>query len=264
MRIEDVFSELNKIEKLYRDLILTTNYLKKGSEISWTSYKPGIEKRLYAREYEMLVQNRQYSFLLSDDMGFVQFYFKFDSDEITKAKMAYYPYPVKLQEDIDDVEDYHDSTGDLILEEYYFDIWNLISSELAIPLKDRDISEEFSRFMQEVGLPIDESQIVSYNFERKYEITNTSHLRVDFDCSVTSHHQCEIQVGALNQIRLPIQKLISPLLFFDFVVRNIYRENHQEISSKSHFSTDFINSARKSLEIPDFNENNIFVTHNFL
>lgn len=269
--IDDVFQELEKIKRIYRSLILTTNYIKRSdSEICWPGYIPGIDKRLYAREYETLVQGQQYSFLLSDDMGFIQFYFRFDNENITKAKMAYYPYPVKLKEEVEDFEDYttdyNDSIGDYVLEEFYYDIWNLLSSELAIPLKGRELSDELSRVIHELNIsidkiPIDASQIVAYEFERKYEFTNTSHLRIDFDCNVTSHHQCEIQVGALNQIRLPIEKMISPLLFFDFVIKNMQRDKHSEITRGNNFSKDFGFSASKSIAIEEFREKNIFVTH---
>lgn len=262
MNLEEVFDELKKIEKVYRELILTTNYVKiNDSEISWGYYKPGIEKKLYAREYEVLVQNKQYSFLLAEDIGFIQFYFKFLDNRLKKAKLAYYPYPVKVKEAVNDLEDYYDSTGDLVLEEFYYDIWNLLSSELAIPLKDRDISDDVMKFVQEIGIPISENQVISYNFDRKYEITNTSHIRIDFDCAVTSHHQCEIQIGALNELRFPIDKIISPFIFFDFIIKNLGKNSYQGILSKSYFNTDFSSSLKKSILVQDFSENNIYITH---
>jgi len=69
MKINDVLLELEKIEKTYRELIVTSNYRKMNNfEISWVKYTPGIQKNLYAREYEILLQNRQYSFLLNDKL----------------------------------------------------------------------------------------------------------------------------------------------------------------------------------------------------
>ena len=45
MKINDVLLELEKIEKTYRELIVTSNYRKMNNfEISWVKYTPGIQK----------------------------------------------------------------------------------------------------------------------------------------------------------------------------------------------------------------------------
>jgi hypothetical protein len=84
MKISDIWLELGKIKNTYRELIVTSNYKQINDfEISWDKYTSGIQKNLYAREYEILLQNRQYSFLLNDNMGFIQFYFKYKDETTT-------------------------------------------------------------------------------------------------------------------------------------------------------------------------------------
>ena len=146
MKINDIWLELGKIKNAYRELIVTSNYKQINDlEISWDKYTSGIQKNLYAREYEILLQNRQYSFLLSDNMGFIQFYFKYkDETTFDKIKMAYYPYPIKLREEDDDIDAYLYDSEDLILQEYYFDLWNILNREFGVPVEDKQLQEIFS------------------------------------------------------------------------------------------------------------------------
>ena len=55
MKINDIWLELGKIKNAYRELIVTSNYKQINDlEISWDKYTSGIQKNLYAREYEIL------------------------------------------------------------------------------------------------------------------------------------------------------------------------------------------------------------------
>ncbi len=100
-------------------------------------------------------------------------------------------------------------------------------------------------------------------FEYKYSATNTSHLRIDFDAKVTSHHKCEIQIGAINNVRLPMSKLISPFTFFEFITKNIFRTDADlsTIIESSNYPSIFQNSKRLAISIDSFIENNIFLNH---
>ena len=262
MKINDVWQELEKIKTAYRELIVTSNYKQMNtSEISWDKYTPGIQKNLYAREYEILLQNRQYSFLLNDDMGFIQFYFKYkDKNTFDKIKMAYYPYPIKLREDSDDIDRYLYDSEDLILQEYYYDLWNILNREFGVPVEDNKLQEIVSILAQEFNIEQNLDDLIVQKFNHKYEITNSSHIRIDYS-PVTSHHVCEIQIGAINNIRFPLDKIVSPFLFFDFIIKNIYRKSYSSMFNNQRFKQDFNFARKKSYPIVDFNEDNIFITH---
>ena len=128
MVIEEILAELELIKTTFRAQILTSNFKQiTPNEISWENYRAGIFKNIYAKEYETIIRNRQYSFLLSEDKGCIQFYYLFDNEEIVKVKMAYYPYPVELNESKDEIENLVNDSNDEILMEYYYDLWNIFS-----------------------------------------------------------------------------------------------------------------------------------------
>lgn len=266
MNINEVLQELEKIKKVYRELIITSNYKQIDTfEIGWDRYKPGIEKNLYAKEYEILLQNRQYSFLLND-RELIQFYFKYENETTCdKIKMAYYPYPIKLREDSYDMERYFDDSDDLLLQEYYLDLWNILNQEFGVPVKDEQLEKILSILKDESS--IDQTiepninDLIVQKFNYKYEITNSSHIRIDYSRDVTSHHVCEIQIGAINNIRFPLDKIVSPFLFFDFIIKNIYRKSYPSMFKSSIIEQELNFARKKSYQITDFNEDNIFITH---
>ncbi|GAB1540790.1 hypothetical protein NUACC21_34590 [Scytonema sp. NUACC21] len=262
MKINDVLQELEKIKSAYRELIVTSNYKQMNTfEIGWDRYTPGIEKNLYAREYEMLLQNRQYSFLLNEDMGFIQFYFKYqDETNFDRIKMAYYPYPIKLREENYEIERYLYDSEDLILQEYYFDLWNILNREFGVPIEDKQLQKIISILVEESNIEPNLDDLMVEKFNYKYEITNSSHIRIDYS-PVTSHHLCEIQIGAINNIRFPLDRIISPFLFFDFIIKNLYRKSYSSMFNERKFKQSLNFARKKSYQITNFNEDNIFITH---
>ena len=259
--IDKILADLEKISSTYVKLLLDIpNFSATENLISWDKYQPSIFKSLYFREYEQLLKQRQFSFLLADK-SFIQFYYLFDSDKLIKAKLAYYPYPLLLTEEVNDIEFYMDESSDKDLDEYYYDLWNLLSSEFNVPISDKSLLKELNLIQDK---DIDLSEYALMKFENKYKITNSSHMRIDFDSNVETHHKCEIQIGAVNYIRFPMEKLISPFSFFDFIIRNLSLKDklftsYEEIQAKSNFMTDFNNSKRNSLLIENFIENNIYM-----
>lgn len=261
MTISNIEDDLKRIETIFRDLIVTTNFKRISTdEISWDNYKSGIFKNIYAKEYEFIVKNRQYSFLLSNDKGCVQFYFFFKNEIIEKVKMAYYPYPVELKEKQEEFENMLLDSDDEKLTEYYYDLWNIFSHNFELNVQD----EELKKLVKEsiaVGNNVTTESLLLSKFEYKYAVTNSSHLRIDYDANVISHHKCEIQIGAINNIRFPIAKIISPFTFFEFLMKNIYKEKYSDIISKSNYSPTFTNSKKIAVSINPFVEENIFLNH---
>lgn len=200
MNIKYIFNCLRDIHKIYSNFILSSNFCRSNQIITWDQYKPGIyNKILYAREYEQLIKERQYSFLLVDK-SFFQFYYEFSDDSMKKAKLAYYPYPIANQEDGEALEEYFCDSGTDILEAYYLGLKGL----------------------QEIG-------IVS---------TNNSHFRLDYDCEADSHSKSHAQYSGINNLRIPFEQVISPILFFEFILKNTF-ENYslkkEEIENSSSY-----------------------------
>lgn len=220
--IDDLYKNLEETFKVFGCLILEHNYQKIDLTISWPNYKPGITKAIYyAREYEELINNRQFSFLLID-RTIIQIYYEFNRDDLTKYKLAFYPYPVLTLENLNQVEDYYCDAYDETLCDFYQDL-----------LKEESL-----------------------------KLTNTSHLRFDYDYAVTSHAQSELQIGAINNIRISAKVLIYPFVFIDFIIRNLFRndQKYQDIiqSEKYKKVDDF--SKNRCMEIQEFRESSIYLT----
>jgi len=261
MKIDDVVKFLDQVKTVYRDLIITSNYEKVSDEkISWKNYKTGIFKNLYSKEFEYLIKNRQYSFLLKDNLGCFQFYYEFKDLELNKLKMAYYPYPVKLKETSSDIENYIDEIYDETLIDYYYDIWEIFNHEFELNINDEELRKIFEK-SQALGNNESIENLLFAKFDNKYEHTNSSHFRIDYDSKVQTHNKCEIQIGAINDIRIPIDKIVSPITFFDFIIKNILRKDkyYEQLSKKSSY-VDLIEYHRSnSNKIPNFLEKNIHI-----
>ena len=259
MSIEDVLEDIKFVETTFRNLIVTSNFKKiSENEISWNNYQSGIFKNIYAKEFETVVKNRQYSFLLPNDKGCIQYYFLFQSKVLSKVKMAYYPYPVELREDLNEIESLVSDAEDEILSEYYFDIWNILNHQFELNINDENLKKIISESLA-VGNDETAENLIMGKFEYKYKSTNSSHLRVDYDSKVTSHHKCEIQMGAINNIRLPMSKLVSPFIFFEFIIKNLFPLEFNKIFANKNYQSTFNNSKKKSINIIPFIETNIFL-----
>lgn len=261
MTIEIIISELDKIKRVFREVILTSNFLKNDNQtITWPNYIPGIHRGLYAKEYETLVSRRQYSFLLSEKKGFIQFYYYFDEDKkLHISRMGYYPSPIMLENQEQDLDSYLHDSDDVNLQEYYYYLLNLIKMDLNLSF-DEQLTNKLIDVFTEHEIPVNENSLLEYKFLKKYSLTNTTHIRIDFDAKVETHHKYEIQIGGIKQIRIPMNTNISPFVFFDFIVKNIFPQQYSVISSKSGYEADFNNSNRYSILEEGFEEKNIFTT----
>jgi hypothetical protein len=151
-----------------------------NKHISWQGRKSGIQKNVYyPLEYQYLLDNQQYSLLLSDG-SFFQFFFQFSqSDKLKSARLAYYPRPVKT---IDLSEDL------------------LAAAESALERNDDEFYEHLYNWVElletDIGNP-----------------ANTSHLRFDFDEAVNTHCKSHIQFGAVQELRIPSDFYPQPIAF---------------------------------------------------
>lgn len=260
MTVNSVYSNIEQAEKAFRSLIVSTYYLKDNEEITWGNYSPGIFKNIYAKEYETVIRNKQYSFLLKDNKGCIQFFYSFNGAVLNKMKLCYYPYPLELRETSEDIENHFADSNDEIIGEYYYDLYNIFSHQFELSLTD----EKLAALLQEsrsLGNFESEGSLILGKFEDKYKFTNSSHFRIDFDPDTPSHHKCEIQVGAINNIRMPVDRILMPFTFCDFIFKNIFPKEYRIIKAKSTYDPSFINAKAQSVIVMPFIEAYIFNSH---
>jgi hypothetical protein len=262
MTINDAWQNIELAKQAFRPIILTGNAKKLSSElISWDNYRPGIFKSIYAKEYEAIIKGKQYSFLLAEDQGCIQFYYEYQGTVLKKAKLAYYPYPIELREEAQDVESLYDDTDDPVIQQYYFDLWNILSHQFELTVTDETLLQNALKNAIEVGNTETMGALILARFNDKYKLTNSSHIRIDYDAAVESHHKCEIQIGAVNKIRFPMKHLVSPFVFTDFIAKNLFKDQHVEIIKKAAYKTDFAISKKVAFPMNPFSEENIFTSH---
>ncbi|EJR5448689.1 DUF2290 domain-containing protein [Vibrio cholerae] len=176
-----VTHSLKNIEKVYPSLIMDTNKCEIDNVISWANYKPGIISELsYPREYQLLLDSRQYTYLLKDNSFFQFFYNYGKKGDLIKCRLAYYPTPSFTKETAEDIVDYQSNASEWLSD---------ILDEVAIDMLENDA-----------------------------KLTQNSHLRFDYDSSVESHSKCHLQFGGVNNFRISAACLVLPFAFFEKIV----------------------------------------------
>ncbi|HIF9496499.1 TPA: DUF2290 domain-containing protein [Photobacterium damselae] len=190
-----IIQSLFNIEKVYATLIMTTNVdFTNPKVITWNNYRSGILSNIsYPREYQLLVDTSQYSYLLKDN-SFFQFYFDYDDkDKLTKCRLAYYPAPAFTKESIENIEEYRKSAADWLCD---------ILDEVSIDMLENDA-----------------------------KLTQNSHIRFDYDAKVQSHSKCHLQFGGINNFRIASQKLVLPFAFFTKLIADFHPQWLDEAKS---------------------------------
>ncbi|WP_242388691.1 DUF2290 domain-containing protein [Kosakonia cowanii] len=223
MNINAIEESLNYINEQYSEIILTSNYIKKNNAVTWQNYKKGIYNRiLYSKEYEMLLNERQYSFLLKDK-SFFQFFYEFENNELIKAKLCYYPYPLSNKESDIELLMYLEESGSELLDIYYYGFNELLHHGI--------------------------------------KSTNTSHIRFDYDKDVNSHSKSHIQYSGVNNVRFPLIHVFIPITFFDFIIchTEFSRESLLKREKEGYIRT--LRQAEKIM-LPMIEEKGIHITYN--
>lgn len=198
MNEQVVVRSLNDINTCFSKVILDSNFQISNHKVSWENYHPGIHKGFaYAAVYQKLIDQRQYSFLLSDN-SFFQVFFEWDNDKLLKAKLAYYPTPVKITGALDSLLESAEFSGVDLLEELYF------GAEAWVT--------------------------------RGIDIVNTSYLRLDYDSGVETHSKCHVQIASLNELRITSKYLLNPFNFFTWIVEHLKFPAFEDILTTHSFN----------------------------
>lgn len=199
MTTEKIIRNLDLCYSVFQKIIIEKRYsLTEPTLISWPKYIAGIDKSMYYKHFENLLNTKQYSFLLHDH-SLLQFYYFFDDIGLKKMKLAYYPYPKKIRESSEEICQYFDESDCESMLEVYHDMHELMESE--------------------------------------EKISSSTFIRIDYDRIVQSHTTCHMQIGAINDLRIPVEKISLPFLFFDFILKNnsSFHDYWQEISTSMRY-----------------------------
>lgn len=199
MKIQDISKSLDKCLKYYREMILTSNYIRHNEILSWGQYQSGISKGSYLSNYCNLVSERQYSFLMEDN-SFFQFFYEWEEGTLKNAKVAFYPNPEVVS--FTEAEAHFISEND---DDYYIEGTEYILAEMD---------------------------------SKELTVTNTSHLRIDYDQEVTTHPKSHLQFGGINNIRLASETVITPFIFFDFISSSYYLTEYSKVKHMENYSRD--------------------------
>lgn len=224
MKIGSVLENLHLTRSLFKGIIQDKNYEQITDVlISWKNYIPGIPDLIYTREYESLVAKRQFTFLLIDD-SIVQAVYKFDKrGEISVIRLAYYPRPELKKLRLEEVDSYYDDSINDYFKEQYFLMFDIISSD--------------------------------------FKVTNSNHFRIDYNSVHESHCKNHLQFGSINDIRLPVDNLILPFTFIDFIAKNLFSSSWNAILGTPDYK--FLKSRTDSLYMKyqtAADDENIFIT----
>lgn len=256
MKIDSVKDDIKLIKEHFKLVLIDVQQDFGVDYISWPNYISGISKKLYAKEYEFLKSKRQYSFLL-ENKGLIQLNYNYKDNILKKVRLAYYPYPIKVKEDYNELDEYYVNSDDVTVGEFYYDLGVIANATVGIT-NGSSLAEEEVNY-KDVGKS--ELDVLEENFNLKYLLTNTSHIRFDYDHDVKSHNKFEIQYSSINSIRIPSNKLLSPFLFMDFIVRNEFPESYKIISKKKSYKTAYSICYKKSYKVSQFMYDNFHLHH---
>lgn len=212
MKIADIAHSLLNVERLLQRDIQTKLVLTTQNSISWRGYKPGILNNMYyPMEYQWLLDNQQYSYLLSNG-AFLQFYYLFNGDgKLKSGRAALYPRPISSNSTPSDIYK---------------------AAEDAISTENDDLGDYLLNIVEEFELT-------------GVTPSNTSHLRLDFDASVETHDCAHIQFGGMNNIRISANFFPTPYGFIEIIADALSDLEHPIVFDSGHIAHANRNSLHK-------------------
>lgn len=90
-----------------------------------------------------------------------------------------------------------------------------------------------------------------------------SHIRIDYDPDVKSHSKAHLQYSAVNDFRIPLNKVPAPSVFMDFILSNHDKltKTHCSLSSKTGYDA-MLSAGKKMAFSSALNGQIIHLTHN--
>lgn len=182
-----------------------------------TKFIQNSQKNDYSLIYKIAMENRDYDILLSDD-SFIQLSCQLDSrlDECS-IRYAFFESPKEAL------------SYSEFLEEIGF-------NELLMDEEENVFIEEYEQFKSESQLKSAVTPI-RYDFQGK-----------DFEDLI--HPVSHLHIGFNNQVRIPINRVMTPLDFIIFILRNVYWKNWKyNIQQNEKFKEDILKAKRRAKPI---------------
>jgi len=195
--IEKINENLVASYKAFKSVIIDNNSSQQHGEVGWKNYQTGIHKTVYSKQYEDLIRLRQFSFLLRDKSA-LQVYYQYDKEGLKKIRLAYYPYPQTINIKDEQIEVYLDEALSDALETHYMLLHDLMGQSLSV--------------------------------------SNTTHVRFDYDRDVTSHSTNHLQIDGIQELRIPFNYIITPFHFLDFIIQSIFVDEYLKIKTTDSFT----------------------------
>lgn len=195
---------LENVKKYFKLLELDVNYGLCYDKTSISKYSKNTVLNLCANSdftydelFKQIMINSDYDIFIPQDYGVFQFYIEKSKNKISKIVYCYYSN---------------------------------------------------SRNFSEIGKLIESSDSLNENIIRDYqhlfddvpERNNIVYFRYDFDPSIYNgiiHASSHLHIGWDNEIRIPIRNIVTPEMFVDFVVKNVYKELWRKALGNSKFKS---------------------------
>jgi hypothetical protein len=106
--------------------------------------------------------------------------------------------------------------------------------------------------LREIDVEISLDDMLWVNIEAddtpsQYRAKHWSHIRLDFDSTATTHDPSHLQYSAVNSFRIPSDKVLSPFVFLDMVLRDFYPREHANYAAQAWYRGLLKRSARQGL-----------------
>jgi hypothetical protein len=207
MNYEQAKNSLLEVKKLLKDITIGQPFhFDDGvKEISWGNYKPGIPNGQSYVKEYYDLVNSQQYSFLLFDGSFLQFYYEFVENDQLNRSRCAY-YP----------------RPSVFCEE---------------------VSEGFIEYSQN---ELAESSLIEMALEdSNIYLTNTSHIRFDFDAKVGAHCKSHLQFGGHNSLRVCSNHIIDPVFFVTSLLSSELSSWHS-LPDYNDYKT-FIDEAEKFL-----------------
>lgn len=221
---------LEDVKKYFKSIKLDVCYGFNYDKTSINKYSNETKQNLcrssdltYDELYKLIMQNSDYDILIPLDYGIFQFYIEKSGNQITKIVYCYY----SNSRNFDELTKENEETKEPNVR--YSDFFQFIVDDA--PLKD-----------------------------------NIVYFRYDFDPSIYNgiiHSASHLHIGWGNEIRIPIINLMTPEIFVDFVIKNIYKDKWQVSINDKNFKKKILSLKRQTeiLKKDFFNEEEKSILH---
>lgn len=111
-------------------------------------------------------------------------------------------------------------------------------------------------FARELHLDYDDPNLIrdytEYVIQEPYK-ENIEYVRYDFDPSLyknMKHSASHLHIGIKNEIRIPLNSILTPLAFVDLIIRNVYKDDWEEAKKEKIFKEKFMYIKDECKKLP--------------